>query len=223
MSSDKELIASRVAMELKDGDVVNLGIGIPTMVSSFMPEGIQVILHAENGIIDAGPPPAPEHAEPEYVVDSGGKPASCTVGGAFIDSCTSFGIIRGGHIDITVLGALQVDEKGNLANWIIPGHWVPGMGGAMDLVVGAKRVIIAMEHTVKGKPKILKQCNLPLTAVGCVNLIITEMGVMEVGKDGIVLKEYNSKYSVEDIKNATECELIIPTEMKEMNIHDSVN
>lgn len=210
----KKLIASRVARELKNGDVVNLGIGIPTMVPGYLPVGVEVILHSENGILGTGPTPSKEQAEPAYVVDAGGKPASIATCGAYIDSVTSFGIIRGGHVDVTVLGALEVDQYGNLSNWIIPGKKVPGMGGAMDLVVGAKKVVIAMEHTARGVHKILAKCSLPYTALNCVDLIITEMGVMQVMQDGLHLMEYNPEYTIDEIKAATGCPLIVSPELK---------
>jgi len=213
----KEFIARRVAKELNDGDVVNLGIGLPTMVANYVPENINVTFQSENGFLGLGPAPE-EGKEDQYIVNAGGQNVTILPGGVFFDSSTSFGIIRGGHVDITVLGALQVDEKGNLANWMIPGKMVPGMGGAMDLVVGAKKVIIAMEHTVKGNHKILKECKLPLTAAGEVNLIITEMGVMEVTDKGLLLKEINPEYTVEEVKTATEAELIIPKDLKNMEI-----
>jgi len=212
----KELIARRTAQELNDGDVVNLGIGLPTLIPSFLPEGIRVILHSENGIIGTGPKPSPENADPLYVTDAGGKPAMVAEEGCYIDSSTSFMLVRGGHVDCTILGALEVDQEGNLANWIIPGKMVPGMGGAMDLVVGAKKVIIAMEHTAKGNHKILNKCRLPLTAVNVVNLIITEMGVIEVTKEGLKLVEYNPEFAIEEIVNATEAKLIIPENIKKM-------
>ena len=212
----KAFIAKRTALELSDGDVVNLGIGIPTLIPNYLPEGVNIILQGECGMLDAGPTPTPEEADPRHVVDAGGWPASLKVGGAFFDSSTSFGMIRGGHVDTTILGALQVDEKGNLANWIIPGKMVPGMGGGMDLVVGAKKVIVSMEHTVKGNPKILKECTLPLTAVHCVDLIITEMGVMEVTDKGIVLTEYNPEFTLDEIKAATAADLIISPTLKKI-------
>lgn len=211
----KGFIAKRVAKELKDGDVVNLGIGLPTLIPNYLPEGIDITLQSENGFIGIGPTPE-SGKENKYIVNAGGAPVTINTGGAFFDSVSSFGIIRGGHVDITVLGALQVDENGNLANWMIPGKLVPGMGGAMDLVVGAKKVIVAMEHTAKGKHKILKECQLPLTAKGQVNLIVTEMGVIEVTKEGLVLVEINEEFSVEDIKNATEAALIISENLKSM-------
>ncbi|NLK43742.1 MAG: CoA transferase subunit B [Tissierellia bacterium] len=213
----KEFIARRVAKELKDGDVVNLGIGLPTMVANHVPEGINVYFQSENGFIGLGPAPEEGNEDP-YIVNAGAQCVTILPGGAFFDSSTSFGIIRGGHVDITVLGALQVDEKGNLANWMIPGKMVPGMGGAMDLVTGAKKVIVAMEHTVKGNHKILKECNLPLTAAGEVNLIITEMGVIEVTDKGLVLKEINPEYTIEEVQAATEAELIIDENLKKMEI-----
>ncbi|MCL2702884.1 MAG: 3-oxoacid CoA-transferase subunit B [Defluviitaleaceae bacterium] len=216
MENAKDFIAKRVAAELKDGDTVNLGIGIPTLVPAYLPDGVTVVLQSENGMVGAGPKPAAETAQPFHVTDAGGQPATIVPGGAFIDSTTSFSLIRGGHIDCTILGALEVDGEGNLANWIIPGKRVPGMGGAMDLVVGAKKVIVAMEHTAKGAPKILKKCRLPLTAVGCVNLIITEMAVMEVKPGGLWLKEYNPLFTLEEIKNATEAELIMSPDLRKM-------
>lgn len=211
----KAFIAKRVAKELENGDVVNLGIGLPTMVANYVPEDKNIFFQSENGFIGLGPAPA-EEDEDDKIVNAGAQCVTILPGGVFFDSATSFGIIRGGHVDITVLGALQVDEKGNLANWMIPGKMVPGMGGAMDLVVGAKKVIVAMEHTVKGNHKILKECNLPLTAAGEVNLIITEMGVMEVSEQGLILKEINPEFTVEEVQAATEAKLIIAENLKEM-------
>lgn len=213
----KEIIAKRVAKELNDGDVVNLGIGLPTMVANYIPDGIDVIFQSENGFIGLGPSPE-KGEEDKDLTNAGAQPVTIKEGGAFFDSATSFAIIRGGHVDATVLGALQVDEKGNLANWMIPGKMVPGMGGAMDLVVGAKKVIIAMTHTAKGSPKILENCNLPLTAAGQVNLIITEMGVMEVTDKGLVLKEIGSNVTIDDVVNATEAKLIISENLKTMEV-----
>lgn len=211
----KEVIAKRVSKELKDGDVVNLGIGLPTMVPNYLPEGIDITLQSENGFIGIGTTPD-EDEKDMYIVNAGGQPVTINEGGAFFDSSMSFSIIRGGHVDITVLGALQVDEKGNLANWMIPGKLVPGMGGAMDLVSGAKKVIVAMEHTAKGKPKILKECTLPLTAKQEVDLIVTEMGVIEVKEEGLVLVEINEEFTVEDVLNATEATLKISDSLKIM-------
>jgi len=212
----KDFIAKRVAKELKDGNVVNLGIGLPTLVPGYLPEGVNLVLQSENGIIGTGPKPTAENAEPFYVTDAGGQPSSVALGGAFIDSSVSFGLIRGGHVDVTILGALEVDEKGNLANWIIPGKMVPGMGGAMDLVVGAKKVIVAMEHTAKGAPKILKKCRLPFTAVNCVDMIVTEMGVMKVTDEGLLLVEINQEYTPQQVQEATEATLIISPEIAYM-------
>lgn len=211
----KAFIAKRVARELHDGDLVNLGIGIPTMVPGYLPEDVHVTLHAENGIVGVAAVNDWNH-KPLHVVDAGGAPSAVSQHGCFIDSATSFGMIRGGHVDVTVLGGLEVDEKGSLSNWIIPGKKMPGMGGAMDLLVGAKRVIVAMEHTAKGKPKILKECTLPHTAVHCVNLIITEMGVIEVTDQGLVLTEYNPEYTVSDIQAATEAPLTLSPTLKPM-------
>lgn len=216
-SEIKGFIAKRVAKELKDGDVVNLGIGLPTMVPNYLPESVNVILQSENGIIGTGPKPGPETAEPRYVVDAGGQPAMVGYGGSYIDSAVSFGLIRGGHVDCTILGALEVDQEGNLSNWIIPGKKVPGMGGAMDLVVGAKKVIVAMEHTAKGNPKILKKCRLPFTAVHCVDLIVTEMCVIQVTDKGLEVTEINPEFTLDDIRAATEADLIIPENVGSMS------
>lgn len=204
----KNFIAKRVAKELKDGDVVNLGIGLPTLVGNFIPEGVNINLQSENGLIGLGKAPDEEHVDWD-ITNAGGRPVTLETGGMYFDSTLSFSIIRGGHVDVTVLGSLQVDETGSLANWIIPGKMVPGMGGAMDLVTGAKKVILAMTHTNKGKAKILKRCTLPLTAQNQVNLIVTEMGVMEIMDDGIHLIEYNPEYILDEIIEATEATLII--------------
>ncbi len=215
-SEIKKYIAGRVAKELHDGDVVNLGIGLPTLIPQYLPENVHLILQSENGIIGTGPKPSEQEAAPKYVVGAGGQPAMAALGGCYMDSTVSFGLIRGGHVDCTILGALEVDEEGSLANWIIPGTKVPGMGGAMDLAVGAKRVIVAMEHTSKGKHKILKKCRLPLTALQCVELIITEMGVLKVMEKGLLLTEYNPEFTIEEIQRATEARLIIPDDLKQM-------
>ena len=215
MADIKEIIAARVAKELKDGDVVNLGIGLPTMVANFLPEGVHIVLQSENGIMGMGPA-AEKGKEDVDIVNAGAQYVTVSPGAMFFDSATSFGIIRGGHVDATILGALEVDQHGNLANWIVPGKMVPGMGGAMDLVVGAKKVIIAMQHTQKGAHKILKECRLPYTAVGVVDMIITEMGVMEITPEGILLTELHPDYTVEQIQAATEAEPIISPELKPM-------
>jgi acetate CoA/acetoacetate CoA-transferase beta subunit len=212
----KAFIAKRTAKELSNGDVVNLGIGIPTLIPDYLPENVRIIMQGECGMLDAGPSPTPEEADPEHVVDAGGRPASVKIGGAFFDSSTSFGMIRGGHVDATILGALQVDQEGNLANWIIPGKLVPGMGGAMDLVVGAKKVIVAMEHTAKGNPKIFEHCRLPLTASHCVNKIITEMCVLEVTENGLVMTEINPEFTVEQVKAATAAPITVAENLKSM-------
>ena len=208
MSDLKEQIAKRTALELKDGNVVNLGIGLPTMIPNFLPEGVHVILHSENGIVGTGVV-TDETKNPRYMTDAGGQPAIADIGGTYVDSLMSFGLARGGHVDVAILGALEVDQKGNLANWIIPGKKVPGMGGAMDLVVGSKKLIVAMEHTAKGSIKILKECKLPVTAVGCVNMIITEMCVFEVTKGGLVLTELSDGYTLDDVKAATEADYTV--------------
>lgn len=211
----REVIARRAALELKDGDVVNLGIGLPTMIPDFLPEGVEVTLQSENGLVGMGPTPAPGEEDPN-LVNSGGGYITAVLGAYSCSSCDSFAIIRGGHVDITFLGALEVDEKGNLANWIIPGKKAPGMGGAMDLLVGARKVILTMEHTAKGSHKILKQCRLPLTAVGQVNMIITEMGVMNITPAGIELVEINPEFTVEQVQEVTEAQLIISKDLKPM-------
>lgn len=213
--NNRELIIRRISQEFKNGEVVNLGIGLPTMAVDYIPDNINIMLHAENGIVGVGPKAASGKEKLECI-DSGGNYVTTVKGACFLDSALSFSIIRGGHVDITVLGALEVDEKGNLANWMIPGKKVPGMGGAMDLVVGAKRVIVAMEHVNKnGAPKILKQCKLPLTAVNVVNTIVTEKAVIDVipGK-GLVLKEIAPGLSVKDVQMATEAELIVSPHLK---------
>ena len=215
MADIKEIIAARVAKELKDGDVVNLGIGLPTMVANFLQEGVHIVLQSENGIMGMGAA-AEKGKEDVDIINAGAQYVTVNPGAMFFDSATSFGIIRGGHVDATILGALEVDQQGNLSNWIVPGKMVPGMGGAMDLVVGAKKVIVAMQHTQKGAHKILKACKLPYTAVGVVDMIITEMGVMEITKDGIVLTELHPDYTIDQIRDATDAELIISSSLQQM-------
>ena len=202
----REVIAKRVAKELKDGDVVNLGIGLPTQVVNYLSPDVHVVLQSENGLIGMGRTPEPGEENP-YYVNAGAGAVLPNTGAACFDSATSFAIIRGGHVDVSVLGALQVDENGDLANWMIPGKIVPGMGGAMDLLIGTRKVILAMEHTAKGQAKIMKKCTLPLTAKGQVNLIVTEMCVIEVNADGLLVTEIHPEFSKEDIIAATEAVL----------------
>lgn len=209
-------IAKRVAKELQDNDVVNLGIGLPTLVANFLPEGKNIVFQSENGFVGLGPSPTEEEFDP-YITNAGGMPVTILPGGAFFDSALSFGIIRGGHVDLTILGALQVDEKGNIANYMIPGKMVPGMGGAMDLISGAKKVIVAMEHTAKGNPKILRDCTLPLTARNQVDMIITEMAVIEVTGSGLLVREINPLFSEEEIQKRTEAPLIFSKDLIYMN------
>lgn len=203
-------LVKRVAQEFKTGDVVNLGIGIPTRVANALPEGIKIILQSENGYMGVGPVPEAGKEDPD-TVNAGGQYATILPGGCSFDSAMSFAIIRGGHVDATVLGALQVDEDGNLASWMIPGKMVPGMGGAMDLVVGARRVIVAMEHAAKnGGIKVLKKCTLPLTASRQVNLIVTDMGVIEVTPKGLVLREIAPGLTFAEVQACTEAILLTP-------------
>lgn len=215
MADLKARIAKRAAKEFKDGDVANLGIGLPTMVANYLPEGVHIILQSENGFTGlAGA--AEKGKEDVDVINSGGGYVTFLPTGNFFGSEESFSIIRGGHVDATVLGAMEVDQHGNLANWIVPGKMVAGMGGAMDLVVGAKKVIIAMLHTQKGAHKILKECTLPYTALKVVDMIITEMGVMEITEEGVVLTELHPDYTFEEIQAATGCELIKSPNLKAM-------
>ena len=213
----QERIARRVAQELKPGMLVNLGIGLPTQVANFLPSGITVFLQSENGLIglDARPP---EGMEDEDLTDAGGRPVTAIPGAARIDSAMSFGLIRGGHLDMTVLGGLQVDAQGLLANWTIPGKMVPGMGGAMDLVTGAKRVVVAMIHTAKGVPKIVKRCQWPVTSIRPVHLIVTDMAVLEVTPQGLVLRERAPGVTVQEIVDATEAPLLVGDDVPEMKV-----
>ena len=215
MADIKEIIAARAAKELRDNDVVNLGIGIPTFVVNYIPRGISIILQSENGLMGMGQPPAKDRINPD-IVNAGGFPVTAVTGAMFFDSAVSFGILRGGHVDMAILGALEVDEMGNLANWMVPGKMAAGMGGAMDLVAGAKKVIITMTHTNKGSPKILRRCSLPLTATCVIDMIITEMGVMHITPEGIVLAELHPDYTVEQIRQATEAALIVSPDLKPM-------
>jgi acetate CoA/acetoacetate CoA-transferase beta subunit len=214
---EKTLIAKRVALELKDGDLVNLGIGLPTFVAAFVPKDADIFFQSENGIIGMLVLPE-EGLEGEDLTDAGGGPIGALPGAATFDSAMSFGLIRGGHVDVTVLGGLQVDQQGRLANWMVPGRMVPGMGGAMDLVSGARRVIVAMTHTVKGKPKIVRQCSLPLTAARPVSLIVTDMAVIEPTAEGLLLRELAPGITVAAVRQATEADLIIPDQVSEMPI-----
>lgn len=210
----KMIIAKRAALELKEGNVVNLGIGLPTQLTEYLDPSLNIVFHSENGILGMGKE-AKEQDINENVTNAGGTFVTVNTGASFFDSAVSFGIARGGHVDLTILGALQVDEEGSLASHIIPGKLVPGMGGAMDLVAGAKRVIIVTTHTAKGdSPKILHRCTLPLTAYRKVNRIITELAVMDCTSDGLVLREIHSQTTLEIVKKLTEATLIIPDVVK---------
>jgi 3-oxoacid CoA-transferase subunit B len=204
----REIVARRVAQELRDGMYVNLGIGLPTSVPNYLAPGMEVIMQSENGMLGVGQYPYEGEEDPD-IINAGKETVTELPGTSYVSSAASFGMIRGGHIDVTILGALEVDEKGNLANWAIPGKMLKGMGGAMDLVAGAKRVIVAMEHTTKeGKPKIMTRCRLPLTGVGVVNLIVTELGVIEVTPKGLVVRELSPGVTMDDIQKATEAKLL---------------
>jgi acetate CoA/acetoacetate CoA-transferase beta subunit len=213
------LIARRIAQELQSGMLVNLGIGIPTLVGNFVPDGVHVLFQSENGSIGSGRPPDEGMAHP-MLTDAAGEPASLVPGAAIFDSAMSFGLIRGGHVDVTVLGGLQVDESGLLANWMIPGKMVPGMGGAMDLVTGAKRVVVAMQHTVKGKSKILKKCTLPLTSTRRVDCVVTDLAVIDFREGRATLRETAPGVTVDDVLANTEATLIVPARVPVMPIDD---
>ena len=211
------IIARRIARELKPGMLVNLGIGIPTLVANHLSPGMHVFFQSENGLIGTGAPPAEGMAH-HTLTDAGGRPVTALPGASAFDSAMSFGLIRGGHLDLTVLGGLQVDQEGHLANWMIPGKMVPGMGGAMDLVTGARRVIVAMQHTAKRAPKIMKKCTLPLTSLRPVDLVVTEMAVIEFREGRAILLETGPKVTVADVKAATEAELEVSGQVSEMSL-----
>jgi len=211
------IIAKRIARELRSGMLVNLGIGIPTLVSNFVPKDVNVFFQSENGLIGTGPIPEEGMMDPT-LTDAAGRPVSALPGASTFDSAVSFGLIRGGHLDMAVLGGLQVDGQGHLANWMIPGKMVPGMGGAMDLVSGAKRVVVAMQHTAKGMPKIVKQCSLPLTSLRPVDLVVTELAVIAFSGERATLVETAPGISSKDVVASTEAELIVPEQVPEMQL-----
>jgi acetate CoA/acetoacetate CoA-transferase beta subunit len=213
----QEIIARRIARELQPGMLVNLGIGIPTLVANYLPEGMRVFFQSENGLIGTGAPPEEGMAHPT-LTDAGGKPVTALPGACTFDSAMSFGLIRGGHLDLTVLGGLQVDQEGHLANWMIPNKMVPGMGGAMDLVTGAKRVIVAMQHTAKGASKIVEKCRLPITSLRPVDLVVTELAVIGFRDGQANLLETGPAVSVEQVVAATEAKLVIPDSVPEMAV-----
>ncbi len=213
----KTLIAKRVAQELRAGNLVNLGIGLPTLVANYLPPDTEVYFQSENGIVGMGPVPEEGMEEPD-LTDAGGGFVTALPGATSIDSAMSFGLIRGGHLDVTVLGGLQVDEAGHLANWMIPGKMVPGMGGAMDLVSGAKRVIVAMTHSAKGKPKLLPECTLPLTSVRRISLVVTELAVIEPTDEGLVVRELAPGITVDQVLENTAARLIVPETVASMQL-----
>ena len=217
MGLDKNQIAKRIAQELKDGYYVNLGIGIPTLVANFVPENIEVTLQSENGLLGIGPFPTPDKVDAD-LINAGKQTVTYATGASFFDSATSFAMIRGGHVDLTILGAFEVSEEGDIASWKVPGKLVKGMGGAMDLVASAKNIIVAMQHSNKGQSKILKKCTLPLTGVKCVKRIVTDLAVMDVTPQGFKLLERAPGVSVEEIIAATEGTLIVEGDIPEMKL-----
>ena len=217
MPLSRDQLAQRAAQELRDGYYVNLGIGIPTLVANYIPSDLKVFFQSENGLIGTGPIPEQGMAHP-LLTDAGGRPISALPGASTFDSAMSFGLIRGGHLDMTVLGGLQVDQSGHLANWMIPGKMVPGMGGAMDLASGAKRVVIAMQHSAKGKSKLVKACNLPLTSARPIDLLVTELAVIAFPGGRATLMETAPGVSVQQVLDLTDAELIVPDKVPEMAI-----
>jgi acetate CoA/acetoacetate CoA-transferase beta subunit len=214
---EKSLITRRVAQELRPGDLVNLGIGMPSLVANHIPPGVQVFFQAEHGLIGMAPPPRAGLGT-GFMTDAGGNLMGAYPGACAFDSCFSFGLIRGGHLSVTVLGGLQVDELGRLANWMVPGKIVPGMGGAMDLVSGAKRVIVAMTHTAKGEPKVVRRCSLPITSLRRVDLLVTELAVIEPTDDGLLVREIAPGVSRDSLQAATEARLLIPDQLPVMQL-----